>query len=72
MVDDVRNCKRYKIRHKGNDIYLLWGDDFVDVKFAYENRPERKEERDLVWLICDKLTEIKQELIYNKELGELK
>lgn len=72
MVDDVRKCKRYKIKYKDQDIYLIWGDDLVDIKFAFENRPERKDERDLVAVICEKLTEIKQEELFNNAMEELK
>ncbi len=68
-MDDVRDCKRYILKHKGQDIYLIHGEDFVECKFAFENREDRRDERDLVAAVCEKITEIRQEEIYKNEIS---
>ena len=62
-TQDVTTAVRIKKTIKEEkDLYVIVGEDFCCVKFAYENRPENQGLRRILAELCDAVTEGQQRL----------
>lgn len=52
------NCIRVKQNIGGTDYYIILGDDFLMIKYAFENRRDEWEDREKLELLCEKVTEM--------------
>jgi len=49
-------CKRYRKIIKGQNVYVVVGEDWAFAKVPYENRPESHDLRVMADTLCDTIT----------------